>query len=205
LELELEKERNLFKQTTIALAAAIDAKDHYTQGHTSRVNKICEEIAKQLSRKNKVKFNEKFIEQLDSASLLHDIGKIGIPESILNKDGPLDENEKKFMQQHPIVGATILQPIKELEPAILGVKYHHERYDGSGYPEGLRGDQIPLIASIISVADAFDAITTNRPYRKGLCEEKAIEEIEKASGTQFDPEIAQAFIELSRERINPAK
>jgi len=203
LELELEKERSLFKHTTIALAAAIDAKDHYTQGHTSRVNNICMEIAKRLSLKNKNIFNQNLMEHLDTASLLHDIGKIGIPENILNKEGALDENEMKFMQQHPLIGATILSPIKELAPAILGVKYHHEKYDGTGYPEGLKADQIPLVASIISVADTFDAITTNRPYRKGLSREEAIEEIEKASGTQFDPEIAQAFIELYREKYLP--
>ena len=103
------------------------------------------------------------------------------------------------MQEHPVVGTTILQPIKELEDAILGVKYHHEKYDGSGYPEGLKGSQIPLIASIISVADTFDAMTTDRPYRHGLSKEEAVREIERVSGRQLDPEITGAFIELFRE------
>ena len=119
------------------------------------------------------------------------------------KNAPLNAEEKKCMQDHPIVGVTILQPIKELDNAILGVKYHHERYDGSGYPEGLSGKQIPLIASIISVADTFDAMTTNRPYRHGLSQAEAVKEIQRVSGRQFDPEIAAALVELfSEEKLN---
>lgn len=199
LEVQMNKKYNLFIQTTIALAAAIDAKDHYTHGHIARVTSLSLEIAEKLKQKNKKVFSEKLLEHLHIASLLHDIGKIGVPESILNKDGPLSEDEKKKMEEHPMVGTTILQPIKELEDAILGVKYHHEKYDGSGYPEKLKGKQIPLIASIISVADTFDAMTTDRPYRTGLSIEEAIKEIKRVSGTQFDPEVAQALIELHRE------
>jgi HD-GYP domain-containing protein (c-di-GMP phosphodiesterase class II) len=199
LELELEKKHRLFIHTTIALAAAIDAKDHYTHGHTARVTTLSLEIAKLLSQKSKKNFDEKFLERLHIASLLHDIGKIGVPEAILNKEGPLNEQEKKKIQEHPLLGTTILQPIRELEDAILGVKYHHERYDGSGYPEGLRGNSIPLVASIISVADAFDAMTTDRPYRKGLSKKEAIEEIKQASGRQFDPQVSGALIELYQE------
>lgn len=196
LELELERKHGLFINTTIALAAAIDAKDHYTHGHTARVTSLSLKIAKQLGIKNRQVFDEKFLEQLHIASLLHDIGKIGIPESILNKAGPLSAEEKKKMQEHPTLGTTILQPIKELGDAILGVKYHHEKYDGSGYPEGLEGDQIPLIASIISIADTFDAMTTDRPYRKAFSKKEAIEEIQQASAKQFDPQIANALVEL---------
>jgi len=199
LELELDKRKRLFIHTTVALAAAIDAKDHYTHGHTARVTNLALSIAKKLSQKNRTEFNEKFLEHLHIASLLHDIGKIGIPESILNKEGPLDEEEKKKMQEHPLVGVTILQPIKELEDSVLGVKYHHEKYDGSGYPEGLKGSQIPLIASIISVADSFDAMTTDRPYRRGLSKEEAIEEIRRVNGMQFDPQVGSALIELYQE------
>ena len=197
---ELEKNKHLFIHTTIALAAAIDAKDHYTHGHTSRVTSLSLEIAKKLGQKNKKIFEGRFLEDLHIAGLLHDIGKIGITEAILNKQGPLDDQEKAIMQSHSTVGATILQPIKELQEAILGVKYHHERFDGSGYPEGLKGDQIPFNASIISVADTFDAMTTDRPYRKGLSKEEAINEIKRFSGKQFDPEIAGALIELYQER-----
>ena len=199
LELELERKQRLFIHTTVALTAAIDAKDHYTHGHTARVTNLSLEIARKLMQKNKEGLPKKFLEHLHIASLLHDIGKIGVPEAILNKEGPLSEDERKRMQEHPAIGTTILQPIKELEDAILGVKYHHEKYDGSGYPEGLKGSQIPLIASIISVADTFDAMTTDRPYRHGLSKEEAVREIERVSGRQLDPEITGAFIELFRE------
>ncbi|HTZ11426.1 MAG TPA: HD domain-containing phosphohydrolase [Candidatus Margulisiibacteriota bacterium] len=199
LELELERKQRLFLHTTIALAAAIEAKDKYTHGHTARVTNLSLEIAAKLAQKNKENFPAKFLEHLHIASLLHDIGKIGIPESILNKNGPLSEEEKKIMQEHPLVGTTILQPIKELEDALLGVKYHHEKYDGSGYPEGLKGNQIPLVASIIAVADTFDAMTTDRPYRRGLSKKDAVKEIERVSGKQLHPEISTIFVELFQE------
>lgn len=199
LELELDKNKRLFIHTTIALAAAIDAKDHYTHGHTARVTDLSLELAKKLMQKNKKAFDEKFLEHLHIAGLLHDIGKIGIPESILNKEGVLSDVEKEKIREHPSIGVNILQPIKELENAILGVKYHHEKYDGSGYPEGLKGDSIPLIASIISVADTFDAMTTDRPYRRALPKDKAIEECKKVSGKQLDPKVTSALIDLYRE------
>lgn len=196
LELELDRKYRLFIHTTVALAAAIDAKDHYTHGHTSRVTNLTLKIAEKLKENNKKVFNDKFIEHLHVASLLHDIGKIGIPESILNKEGPLNDEEQKKMREHPAIGSVILQPIKELEDAIMGVKYHHEKFDGTGYPDGLKGDQIPLVASLISVADAFDAMTTDRPYRKALNYQEAVEEIKKGKGRQFDPLMAGAFIDL---------
>ncbi len=199
LEIELDKKHRLFIHTTVALTAAIDAKDHYTHGHTARVTDLSLQIAQCLNQKDKKAFDENFLEHLHIASLLHDIGKIGIPESILNKEGPLTDEEKKKMHEHPIVGSVILQPIKELEVAILGVKYHHEKYDGSGYPEGLKGNQIPLIASIISVADAFDAMTTDRPYRRGLSKNEAIAEIKQVSGKQFDGKIVATLLELYQE------
>jgi len=199
LEMELESKKKLFIHTTVALAAAIDAKDHYTHGHTARVTSLSLEIARKLSESDHHTFNDKFLEHLQIASLLHDIGKIGVPESILNKDGSLNEQERRKMQEHPLLGTAILQPIRELELAILGVKYHHERYDGSGYPEGLKGNQIPLVASIISIADCFDAMTTNRPYRKSLSKQEAIEEIKRESSRQFDPSIVHALIELYQE------
>lgn len=216
LERELKKKQHLFINTTIALAAAIDAKDHYTHGHTARVTSLSLKIAKKLYQTNPkiftplekffdkksnslTGFTENFLEQLHIAGLLHDIGKIGIPESILNKQGPLTEEERVKMKEHPLVGAMILQPIKELKNAILGVKYHHEHYDGSGYPEGLKGNEIPLIASIISVADTYDAMTTDRPYRKGLSKEQAIKEIKDICGKQLNPEAVSAFLELIEE------
>jgi HD-GYP domain-containing protein (c-di-GMP phosphodiesterase class II) len=199
LKSELEKNRSLFYHTTIALAAAIDAKDHYTHGHTNRVTNISIAIAKKLGEKNKKEVDEKFLEEVHIASLLHDIGKIGVPEAILNKEGPLTPEEKAKIKEHSLIGVTILQPIRELYNSILGVKYHHERYDGLGYPEGLKGEEIPLIASIISVADAFDAMISDRPYRKSLSKEDAIAEIKRQSGTQFDPQVVSAFMELFQE------
>ncbi|MFA5145229.1 MAG: HD-GYP domain-containing protein [Candidatus Omnitrophota bacterium] len=199
LELELERKQNLFIHTTITLAAAIDAKDHYTHGHTARVTALSLAIARKLGSNNKNTIDDKFLEHLHIAALLHDIGKIGIPESILNKEGPLTDEEWKKMQEHSTLGAVILQPIKELEDAILGVKYHHERYNGSGYPEGLKGSQIPLIAAIITAADSFDAMTTDRPYHHKLPKKQAIEEISRASGEQFDPQIVDALVQLYQE------
>jgi HD-GYP domain-containing protein (c-di-GMP phosphodiesterase class II) len=199
LELELDRKRRLFMNTTIALAAAIEAKDHYTRGHTSRVTNLSIELAKKLSLTDSKLQQKQFFDDLQVASLLHDIGKIGVPEHILNKMGPLSDEERRRMQEHPLVGVTILHPIKELENSIVGVKYHHERYDGTGYPEGLKGNQIPLIAAIISVADAYDAITTDRPYRHCLAKAEAVQEIMRYSGTQFDPKVTAALFELFRE------
>lgn len=199
LELELDKKKRLFINTTIALAAAIDAKDHYTHGHTARVTGLSLEIAEKLRNKNGYPINDKLMEDLQIASLLHDIGKIGIPEAILNKEGSLSEDEHKRMREHPILGVTIIQAIKELENAVLGVKYHHERYDGQGYPEGLKGEDIPLIASIISVADSFDAMTTDRPYRPALQKDTALAEIRRLSGAQFNPNMVEALVELRNE------
>jgi HD-GYP domain-containing protein (c-di-GMP phosphodiesterase class II) len=199
LEQELTKTHELFVHTTMALAAAVDAKDHYTRGHIGRVTDISLKIAGEFGKINKKAQDEQFLESLYIASLLHDIGKIGISEAILNKEGPLTPEERKIIQDHAIIGVKILEPIKELGEAILGVKYHHEWYDGSGYPEGLKGEQIPLIASIIAVADAFDAMTIDRPYRRARTTEEAIQEIKKQSGKQFDSQIACVLVNLYQE------
>ena len=201
LQMELQKKNNLFINTTIALAAAIDAKDHYTRGHTARVTNLSLDIARRLVHNSKKSIDDKFLEDLHIASLLHDIGKIGISEKILNKIGPLSHAERAKIKEHPVIGVTILQPIRELHQAILGVKYHHENFDGSGYPDGLKGDQIPLVASIIAVADTFDAMTTDRPYRRRLSKAKAIEEIKRVSGKQHNPQISSILLELCQEGI----
>ena len=199
LEYELDRKHQLFLRTTIALAAAIEAKDHYTHGHTTRVTNFSLEIAQRINQKTKRTLDEKFLENLHIASLLHDIGKIGVPEHILNKRGNLTIGERNRVKEHPLIGVNILKSIKELEGPILGVKSHHERFDGQGYPEGLKGEQIPLIASIISVADSFDAMTTNRPYRSALVKDKAINEIRCLSGQQFCPRVTDTFLELCKE------
>ncbi|MCX5709043.1 MAG: HD-GYP domain-containing protein [Candidatus Omnitrophica bacterium] len=199
LKNELDNKQSLFINTTKAMAAAIEAKDRYTHGHTSRVTTYALEIAKKLEQKNKKVTDKKFLGDIQIASLLHDIGKIGVPESILNKEGLLDPEERKKINEHPMIGVNILQPIHELETVLMGVKYHHERFDGNGYPEGLKGDKIPLIAAIISVADSFDAMTSDRPYRKGFAREKAIDIIKQESGKQFDPYIVEIFLETVAE------
>jgi HD-GYP domain-containing protein (c-di-GMP phosphodiesterase class II) len=201
LKSELDKKHQLFMRTTIALVAAIEAKDNYTHGHTTRVTNLSIEIAKRLAQTNKKVMDGKFIESLHIASLLHDVGKIGVPEQILNKRGSLTIGERNKIKEHPMIGVTILKPIKELEHALAGIKYHHERPDGRGYPEGLKGDEIPLIASIISVADSYDAMTSDRPYRTALIKNDAVKEIKKLSSLQFNPRVTEAFLELSQEGI----
>lgn len=198
LQLEIERNKKLFFETTMALSAAIDANDHYTRGHTMRVTDYTLAIGKMIVVDRGEKLDGKFIENLRISALLHDIGKIGVPENILNKKGTLTDEERKKINEHPLIGAMILEPIKDLDEAILGVRYHHERYDGNGYPEGLAGEAIPLIASIISVADSFDAMTTDRPYRKALTKERAMVELECCSGTQFNPQIAKIAITLCK-------
>ncbi len=201
LESELDKKHQLFMHTTIALVAAIEAKDNYTHGHTTRVTNFSLEIARRLARKNKKVINAKFMEDLHIASLLHDVGKIGVSDRILNKRSGLTVGERNRIREHPVIGVTILKPIKELEEPLLGIKYHHERPDGLGYPDGLKGTQIPLIASIISVADSFDAMTTDRSYRQALYRNEAIKEIRQLTNLQFNPLVFEAFMELCQEGV----
>jgi HD-GYP domain-containing protein (c-di-GMP phosphodiesterase class II) len=196
LRSETDRNRRLFFETTMALSAAIDAKDHYTRGHTSRVKEYSIALAKCLADDGNPECDEKFIEKLHIASMLHDIGKIGVPEVILNKNGPLTPEERLKINEHSLIGAMILEPIKDLDEVILGVKYHHERFDGKGYPEGLKDSQIPLIAAIIGVADSFDAMTTDRPYRRAFSRDQAMVELEQCSGTQFHPRVVKAALIL---------
>ncbi len=136
------------------------------------------------------------MENLYMSGLLHDIGKIAVPEAILGKTDKLDDEELKIMRTHTLRGVEMLKPLAEFEESMKGVKYHHERYDGKGYPDGLKADEIPIIAAIIAVADTFDAMTSDRPYRKGLDKAIAMNEIKKNSGIQFNPLPAQAMVEL---------
>lgn len=196
LQREIENKKRLFLETTKALATTIDAKDHYTHGHTERVTHVSLAIAKKLIMNHRIRVDEKFMEDLNMAALLHDIGKIGIPETILNKKGFLDDEERKRINEHPLIGASILEPIQDFQRVREGVKYHHERYDGKGYPEGKQGKDIPLISSIISVADSYDAMTTHRPYRAAFDKQHAVEEVKRCSGTQFNPMMAETLLEL---------
>ena len=196
LKTEAQKNKDLFIRTTLVLGSTIEAKDKYTSGHTQRVTNYAVAIARQMVANGSADFSEEVFENLYVAGMLHDIGKIGVPESILNKTGKLTPEEFEIMKKHTLHGVEILKPLSELRDSIDGVKYHHERYDGNGYPEGLKGEGIPIIAAIIAVADTFDAMTTDRPYRKGFSVQEAIDEIKKNSGVQFNPKAAQAMIEL---------
>lgn len=195
------REHRIFIHTAIALAAAIDARDPYTMGHTERVTNYCLAIANELEGLPEVAAYKNFKETLQISALLHDIGKIGIPDHILNKASHLTPEEFEEAKKHSGIGATILNPIKELGDIAKEVLHHQEHYDGSGYPNGLKENDIPFVARIISVADAFDAMTTNRPYRKKKTVEDAIKELKRCSGTQFDPVIVSAFI-LAYEKGN---
>ena len=195
------REHRIFMHTAIALAAAIDARDQYTHGHTERVTNYCLSIARELTGIPEMDNYKNFRETLQISALLHDIGKIGIPDHILNKYGRLTPEEYEEIKKHSIIGAMILNPIKELSDVAREVRYHQECFDGSGYPEGLKGNNIPLVARIIAVADAFDAMTTNRPYKKKKSIEEGIAELKRCSGTQFDPVIVSAFL-LAYEKGN---
>lgn len=196
LKREADRSRNLFIQTTIALGSAIEAKDSYTHGHTERVTKYAIAIARKMVANGTLEEPPKFFENLYIASLLHDIGKIAIPEAILMKRDRLTPEEFAVMRTHSNRGAEMLAPLSDFEGCITGVKHHHERYDGSGYPDGLKGADIPIVAAIITVADSYDAMTTDRPYRRGMPKEDAIAEIRQYSGVWFNPQVATALIEL---------
>lgn len=192
---QLTTNKRLFLSTVTSLAAAIEAKDQYTKGHTDRVVKYSLAIVDTIDIDAAViKDDSLFKENLRIAALLHDIGKIGIPEEVLNKNGPLTDDEWQHVAKHPAVGIDILAPIKEFKDIMLGVQYHHERFDGKGYPFKLKGKDIPLIAAIIAVADSFDAMTSDRPYRKAFSKEYAVCEIKDNKAKQFDPDVVDAFL-----------
>jgi len=182
---ELEE---MFFQTAESLAAAIEKRDPYTGGHTQRVTRYSLATARYLS------LSPLEIKWLKISAVLHDIGKIGINDQILRKPDRLAPEEFDQIKEHAAKGAEILNPIKQLKEIIPGVKYHHEQIDGSGYPEGLKGEHIPLMAKIIAVADTFDAMTTERPYRKALSREMALMELKRCSGTQLDEGTVEAFV-----------
>jgi HD-GYP domain-containing protein (c-di-GMP phosphodiesterase class II) len=194
IETLYEKSHRLFIHTSIALATAIDARDPYTHGHTQRVTAYCLIIAEEMQHSPEVQAFDNFRETLHISALLHDIGKIGIPDNILNKKDKLTPQEFAKIREHPAIGATILYPIRELGMVLGGVRSHQERFDGTGYPDRLKGKQIPLLARIIAVADTFDAITTIRPYKDKRSAEDAASEITRCSGNQFDPDVVEAFL-----------
>ncbi|MBD3264185.1 MAG: HD domain-containing protein [Candidatus Omnitrophica bacterium] len=200
LEAQLHRNKQLFVQAVKALSSAIEAKDPYTMGHAERVAHYAVTIAKELKKMGKISHKniEVFFESLRISSLLHDIGKIGVSETILNKKDILSGEERAEIEKHPLVGASILSRVDEFCEPILGVKYHHERYDGKGYPEALKGEQIPLIAQIIAIADSFDAMTTDRPYRSCFSRDEALRVLGSLKDKQFSAVVVEALTRVYR-------
>lgn len=185
--------KELFVGSLKALTSSIDAKDQYTRGHSERVALISRWIAERMSERQPL--DEEQIHRIYLAGLLHDIGKIGIDEQVLRKNGKLTPEERECIQRHPSIGASILRGIKQMRDIVPGVLCHHERIDGTGYPDGLRGDEIPLTGKIVGLADSFDAMTSRRVYRDALSIETALHEIRRGLGTQFDEMVGTIFLE----------
>ena len=187
--LNLDVERTSL-ETILALALAVEAKDPYSAGHSKRVGYYAAQIGEEMG------LDEEMLRTLNDAGILHDIGKIGIKDEILLKPGPLTPEEQRIMQQHPMIGEAIVKPIRSLSKVVELVRCHHERFDGKGYPAGLKGEALPLGARILSVADAYDSMVTDRPYRKRLPLEEAKAELRRSAGTQHDPVPVEAFLRV---------
>ena len=189
--------QQIVDQSLQTFAKTIDAKDRYTNGHSLRVAWYSREIARRMG------FPPEEQERIYYVALLHDIGKIGVPDHILNKEGRLTEEERRIIQTHPAVGGDILKNFTALEGISEGARYHHERYDGKGYCTGKAGTDIPQVARIIGVADSFDAMSSDRCYRKALSQEAIAQELNKGSGTQFDPKVVPVMLQMMREGVAP--
>jgi HD-GYP domain-containing protein (c-di-GMP phosphodiesterase class II) len=188
LKLAAEENRELFLGSIRMLAAAIDEKDPYTRGHSGRVAKYSTILGNNLG------LNSEELDRLRISALLHDVGKIGVDDRVLKKPGKLTDEEFDLMKQHPSKGANIMRPVAQLKDMLPGIELHHERMDGGGYPYGLAGDQIPMMARIIAVADTLDAITTNRPYQSAMDLDFALERIRSLAVSKFDPDVVNALI-----------
>lgn len=193
---QTEKLERLSMQIVKALSGAIDAKDTYTNGHSTRVAEYAREIAKRVG------FSKNEQDDIYMMGLLHDIGKIGIPDAIINKPAALSDEEYEIIKTHPAVGAGILKNITELPKLMTGARWHHERYDGKGYPDRKSGDEIPVEAQIIAVADSYDAMSSRRSYRNALPQQQIRSELEEGRGKQFAPEYADAMIAMIDEDVN---
>jgi HD-GYP domain-containing protein (c-di-GMP phosphodiesterase class II) len=182
----------LFLSSIRAIVEAVDAKDPYTRGHSGRVVEYALYIGHATTR------NKDKLKEIEISAILHDVGKIGIPDKILGKPGRLTRREQKYMERHPEFSAAIVEPIELLKKLMKNILHHHERVDGTGYPDGLKGRKIPLVARIICIADAFDAMTTDRPYRRRKSARVALRELKRHSGTQFDTRLVNIFINQFR-------
>jgi putative nucleotidyltransferase with HDIG domain len=188
LKQALRQNQELFLETIRTLAAAIDAKDPYTRGHSERVSSYSMAISRHLG------LNQEEVFRVHIAAILHDVGKLGVRESILNKPGGLSDEEFEVMRQHPSIGAQIMSPIRMLKDIIPGIRNHHETWDGTGYPDGLESEEIPMVARIIGVADTFDAMTTTRPYQQAMTLDYVLNKMRSMSGSRFDPVVVEAFL-----------
>jgi HD-GYP domain-containing protein (c-di-GMP phosphodiesterase class II) len=186
--------KQAYRDTVNAVVNTLEARDPYTHGHTERVTAIAMSIARSIAKK--VDLGEEDLFTIEIGALLHDVGKVAVPDAVLQKPGPLEVGEILQIREHPLMGKQILHNIGYLEQALTGVLHHHERFDGQGYPHKIAGQKIPLPGRIISVADAFDAMTSSRPYREKMDYASAFKEIEKNAGKQFDPMIVEAFGKL---------
>lgn len=193
--LDLEENEKEFVNSIRTLVSVINAKDRYTYGHSERVTEYSEKLAQILC------LGEEDVRILSYAAFLHDIGKIEIDRDILNKPGHFNEAEWNIVKQHPIWGSDIVNSVKKLRPVAPIILYHHENYDGTGYPAGLKGESIPFLSRIIKVVDCYDAMISNRPYKKSMFINEALEELQRCSGTMFDPIITEAFIKLIKSEI----
>ena len=189
------KMRKVYLDTIRALAAAIDAKDPYTKGHSERVAEISVALAQELN------LSDRDIESIEYTALLHDIGKIGIADNILGKNSSLTNKEFDKIKEHTVMGAKIIEPVDFLKNSYKAIYHHHEKYNGKGYPDGIKSENIPILARIIAVADAYDAMGSDRPYRKKFNKDKILKELKDQSGKQFDPEVIKVLLSvLDRER-----
>ncbi|TDJ04928.1 MAG: HD-GYP domain-containing protein [Deltaproteobacteria bacterium] len=187
-----DQHRKTCEMAVRTILQALDAKDHYTYNHSTRVAWYSLNLGREMG------FKEKELYDLEMAGLFHDVGKIGTPDSVLNKPTRLNEDEFEIMKEHPVKSAEILEGFKDFKIIAKIAKHHHERFDGRGYPDGLKGDEIPLFSRIILISDTFDAMTSSRPYRKGLSNKIAYEELDEFSGSQFDPELVKFFIKAMK-------
>lgn len=185
-----QKLERISMQIVKALSGAVDAKDTYTNGHSLRVAEYSKEVARRAG------LSQKMQDDIYMMGLLHDVGKIGVPDAIINKPSRLTDAEYDVVRNHPVMGARILKNIKDFPALITGARWHHERYDGNGYPDGIKGENIPLEARIIAIADAYDAMSSRRSYRNVLSQEVVRSEIEKGRGTQFDPELTEIVLAM---------
>ena len=192
IELHAIEIANILKNT-------VGAKDNFTKDHSDRVSKYCEAFGKYLG------LNEKDLTTLTQAALFHDVGKIGIADNILLKSSSLTQDEYEHMKLHPLIGTNILSSCEALKDTLPLIKHHHEQYDGLGYPYGLKGDNIPYLARVLTICDAFDAITAKRPYKEATTPEYGLEEIKKASGKQFDPKLVNKFLFFYNQNVEKVK